>query len=214
MKPKILLIGAGGHCKVVLDLLLNSKDYTVAGILDLPDRLHDQVFGVSVIGSDADLPKFFRKGIRYCFVTIGSVGDCRVRVKLYNLAQKAGFKFPNLIHSSAMVSSQVVLGEGNYIAPGVIINAGTRIGNNCIINTGAIIEHDCKLGDFVHISPGVILSGAVSIADYTHVGTGSLAIQNVKIGANTVIGAGSVITKDIPAGVIAYGSPCKEQKNA
>lgn len=214
MKPKLLLIGAGGHCRVILDLLFVSKEYEVAGIIDLPQRLNNIVSGAPVVGTDGDLPKFFKKGIKHCFISMGSVGDPQLRVKLYGLARKIGFIFPNLIHPSALVSLQIKLGEGNYIAPGVIINAGTFIGNNCIINTGSIIEHDCKLGDFVHISPGVILSGGVSIGSNTHVGTGSLVIQNLKISEKTIIGAGSVITKNIRSGIIAYGNPCKERRNA
>lgn len=211
MKRKLLLIGAGGHCRVILDLLLQVKEYEIAGILDLKERVGDNVFGVPVVGTDLDLPKFFKKGIKYCFISVGSVGDPRVRIKLYNLARKAGFIFPNLIHPSALISPRASLGVGNYIAPGVIINANAQIGNQCIINTGAIIEHDCKLGDFVHVSPGSVLSGTVNIGDGSHIGTGSFVVQNLTIGARTVIGAGSVITKNIRGGVIAYGNPCKEK---
>lgn len=212
MKYKLLLIGAGGHCKVILDLLLNSQEYEVAGIIDLKERLRDNVFGVKVIGTDSDIPKFYKKGIRHCFISIGSVGNAGLRAKMYNTARRSGFIFPNLVHPSALISYRASLGEGNYIAPGAVINAGARIGNNCIINTGAIIEHDCKLGDFVHLSPGSILSGGVTVGDYSHVGTGSVIIQNLEIGANVIIGAGSVVAKNIRKNMIAYGNPCKERK--
>ncbi len=212
MKHKLLLIGAGGHCKVILDLLLKSKEYDVVGIIDLKERIGDNVFGIPVVGTELDLPKFSKKGVKYCFISVGSIGNSSLRAKLYDLARKVGFIFPNLIHPSALVSFQAVLGNGNYIAPGVIINAGTQIGNNCILNTGAIIEHDCKLGDFVHISPGAVLSGDVKIGDHSHIGTGSVVIQGLKIGAMVMVGAGSVITRNIRSGVIAYGNPCKERK--
>ncbi|MDP8213483.1 MAG: acetyltransferase [Candidatus Zapsychrus exili] len=212
MKNKILLVGAGGHCKVVLDLLRNIKEYEVAGIIDLKENLKTKVLGVSVVGTDSDLMHSFESGIKHCFISVGSVGNPHVRIKLFNLAEKAGFVFPNLISPSALVSSSAILGQGNYVAPGVIINAETCIGNNCIINTGAIIEHDCKIGNFVHLSPSVILSGGVTIGDCAHVGTGSVVIQNLKIGANVIVGAGSVVTKDIRKNMIAYGNPCKERK--
>jgi len=212
MKHKILLIGAGGHCRVVLDLLRHIKGYEVAGIIDLKENLGAKAFGVSVIGTDMDLPHFFKSGINYCFISIGSVGNPHVRIKIFNLAKKIGFVFPNLISSNAKVSSDVILGQGNYVAPGVIINAGASIGNNCIINTGAIAEHDCTLGDFVHLSPGVILSGGVTIGDCAHVGTGSVVIQNLKIGANAMVGAGSVVTKNVRKNMIVYGNPCKGRK--
>ncbi|MFA5339654.1 MAG: acetyltransferase [Candidatus Omnitrophota bacterium] len=212
MNKKILLIGAGGHCKVVLDLLLSTKEYGVAGIIDIKGRLGDRILDVPVSGSDLDLPRFFKKGVRYCFITVGSVGDTRLRVKLYNLAKKSGFTFPNLISPHALVSSYALLGEGNFIGPRVTINAGSQIGDNCILNTGAIVEHDCNIGDFVHLSPGSVLSGGVSIGSHSHIGTGSIVIQNVKIGERTVIGAGSVVTGDIRKGMVAYGNPCKEKK--
>ncbi|MFA4934082.1 MAG: acetyltransferase [Candidatus Omnitrophota bacterium] len=212
MKHKILLIGAGGHCKVILDLLAQAKSYEIAGIIDLKERLGFEVFGTPVIGTDGDLPRFFKFGIRYCFIAVGSIGNPCLRIKLYNSAKRSGFLFPNLISSDARVSSRVILGEGNYIAPGAIINAGTQIGNNCILNTGVIIEHDCRIGDFVHLSPGSILSGGVNIGNGSHIGTGSVIIQNIQIGEKTVIGAGSVVTKNIRKRMVAYGNPCKERK--
>jgi sugar O-acyltransferase (sialic acid O-acetyltransferase NeuD family) len=212
MNKKILLIGGGGHCKVVLDMLLSSGEYEIAGIIDIRERFGDRIFGVPVNGSDPDLPRFFKKGVKHCFISVGSVGDTRLRVKLYDLARKSGFTLPNLVSPHALVSSRALLGEGNFIGPGVTVNAGSKIGNNCILNTGVIVEHDCKIGDFVHLSPGSVLSGGVSIGSHSHIGTGSIVIQGVKIGERTVIGAGSVVTGDIRKGVIAYGNPCKEKK--
>jgi len=212
MKTKLLLIGAGGHCKVILDLLFGSEKYDVSGIIDLKERVSGNIFGVPVIGTDSDLPKFFKKGIKHCFISVGSVGDSDLRAKLYGLAREAEFIFPNLIHPSALVSSKSMMGHGNYVAPGAILNAGARIGNNCIINTGVIVEHDCKVGDFVHLSPGSILSGNVIVGDRSHLGAGSVVIQGLEIGANVIIGAGSVVAKNIQKNTIAYGNPCKERK--
>lgn len=212
MKNKILLIGAGGHCKVVLDVLFSNKEYEVAGIVDLKDLIGSKVLGIPVIGTDPDLPRFFKAGIKNCFITVGSIGRSKTRVNLYNIAKRAGFAFPNVVSPSALVSSQAILGHGNYIAPGVIINAGAKLGSNCIVNTGAIIEHDCTVGDFVHLSPGSILSGGVTIGDHSHIGTGSVVIQNLEIGTNVIVGAGSVVTKNVHKNTVAYGNPCKERK--
>jgi sugar O-acyltransferase (sialic acid O-acetyltransferase NeuD family) len=212
MKNKILLIGAGGHCKVVLDVLSSNKEYDVAGIVGFQHLVGTKVLGVSIIGTDLDLPRLFKAGIRNCFIAVGSVGSPKTRVDLYNTAKRAGFSFPNIVSPRALVSSQAVLGQGNYIAPGAIINAGAKLGSHCIINTGAIIEHDCTLGDFVHLSPGAILSGGVTVGDLSHIGAGSVVIQNLEIGAQVMVGAGSVVTKNVRKNIIAYGNPCKERK--
>jgi sugar O-acyltransferase (sialic acid O-acetyltransferase NeuD family) len=193
-------------------MLLKSKEYKAAGIIDVKKRSRGNVFGIRVVGTDSSLPSFFKKGVKYCFIAVGSIGNPALRVKLYNIAREYGFLFPNLIHPSAIISARAALGEGNYIGPGVIINAGTKIGNNCIINTGALIEHDCVIEDFVHIAPGVILSGNVFIDKNTHVGTGSSVIQGITIGMNSVIGAGSVVVKNISSGSLAFGNPCKVKK--
>jgi sugar O-acyltransferase (sialic acid O-acetyltransferase NeuD family) len=212
MKKKILLIGAGGHGKVVLDALLAQKEYVVAGIIDVKKLVGTKVLGGEVIWTDADLPRLFKSGIKYCIIAVGSIGDPGLRVKLSETAKGVGFSFPNVISPKAVVSPHAVLGEGNYVAPGAIINAGTRIGNHCIINTGAIVEHDCVIHDFVHLSPGAVLSGGVAVGDQSHIGSGSVVVQYLKIGSKVMIGAGSVVTKDVPDGIKAFGNPCRERK--
>lgn len=212
MKEKILLIGAGGHCKVVLDVLFSDKKYQVAGIVAFKELIGSKVLGVPVIGTDQDLPRFFKAGIKNCFIAVGSIGDPKTRVNLYKTAQQAGFVFPNVISSNALISPEAVLGDGNYIAPGVTINAGAKIGCQCIVNTGAIIEHDCVIGDFVHLSPGAILSGGVTVGNLSHIGAGSVVIQSLNIGSQVMVGAGSVVTKDVGKNKTVYGNPCKERK--
>jgi len=208
----IILLGAGGHCKVVLDSVLDQKKFKVVGIIDVPSKVGAKVLGVPIVGSDSDLPKYRKKGIGNCFLTIGSIGNPELRIGLYKLAKRAGFKFPNIISLDAIVSPYIKLGEGNYIAPGAIVNAGAVIGDNCIVNTGAIVEHDCILGDFVHISPGSILSGGVQVGNNTHIGSGASVIQYIKIGSGAFIGAGSVVTKNIGNKILAFGNPAKKQR--
>ncbi|MDD5131501.1 MAG: acetyltransferase [bacterium] len=213
MKQKILLLGSGGHCRVIIDLLLQLRKYEIAGLIDLKKRKGSEIFGFPVIGTDIDLSRLFRSGIKYCFIAVGSIGDPSVRVKLFKKASELGYIFPNLISPEAVVSRLASFGAGNYIAPGVIINAGARIRQHCIINTGAIVEHDCQIGDFAHLSPGAVLSGGVSVGNYSHIGSGTVVIQNVKIGNHTVIGAGSVVTKNVGSHIVAWGNPCKKRKD-
>lgn len=212
MKPGILLIGAGGHCKVIIDSLLVIRKYRIAGIIDLKKHKEKKFFGIPVVGIDSQLSLLRQKGIKFCFICVGSIGDPTARIRLYNLAKEAGFLFPNLISPYALVSDYAVLGEGNYIAPRVVINAGAEIGNNCIINTGVIVEHDCKIGDFVHIAPGSVLNGNVSVGNYSHIGAGSTLLQGIKIGKKTIIGAASLVLKNIDNKKVAYGNPCEERK--
>lgn len=211
-KRKIILIGGGGYCKVVIDTILSENKYEIVGVTDLKEKRGEKILGISMIGTDDDIEKYFKKGVKFCFITIGSIGKPCLREKLYIKAKKIGFKFPNIIHSNSAISKYIEIGEGNYIAGGTVINAGVSIGNNCIINTGCIIDHDCKIKDFIHIAPGVVLSGGVKIGKYSHIGTGSSIIQYINIGENTIIGAGSVVVKNIPSNVVAYGNPCKRIK--
>lgn len=206
----IILIGGGGHCKSVIDSISKSKDFNIIGILDLPDKVGEEILGVKIIGTDDQLEYYFKNGVKYAFLTAGSIGDVSLRRKLYTVALDIGYIFPSIIDSTAIISDSVKIGYGSFIGKGVIINSNTIIGNNCIVNTGVIIEHDCYIGDFCHIAPGSTLSGGVNIGENSHVGTNSTIIQNINIGENTVIGAGSVVIRDIRNNRRAYGNPCRE----
>lgn len=205
---KILLIGGGGHCKVVIDATRLSGGYDIVGIVDLPENVGKTLCGVPIIGDDSKLEKIFGQGVKYCIITVGSVGDSKIRQKLYKLSKARQFELVNVIHPSAIIDKSVKMGKGNFISAGVIINSEAQIGNNCIVNTGAIIEHDCIIGDNVHIAPGVVMSGGVFIGANSHIGTGSSIIQSIVIGKNVMIGAGSNVVKNIKNNVTAFGNPC------
>ena len=209
----IILIGGGGHCKSVIDTLQKSTQFNIKGIIDLKEKVGSLINDVKIIGDDNDLEKIFKNGIKYAFITIGSIGNPAKRIQLFEKAKKIGFKFPCIIDSTAIIARNVIFDEGTFVGKRVIINSNTKVGRNCIINSGAIIEHDCQIGDDVHIAPGVVLSGNVYIGINTHVGTNSTIIQGIKIGKNTLIGAGSVLVKNISKNKKAYGNPCKEVEN-
>ncbi|MBN1914125.1 MAG: acetyltransferase [Candidatus Omnitrophica bacterium] len=212
---KIILVGGGGHCRVVIETILKQKKYRIAGIIDLPDKIGEEVLSLPVIGCDKDLGNFFKKGIKNCFISLGSVGDPALRIKLALRVKRIGYCLPNIIHPDSSVSGYASLGEGVYIGCNAAVNPGAVIGDNCIINTGAIVEHDCKLGDFVHIASGAVLSGGVTVGKNSHIGTGSCVIGYLKIGQDTVIGAGSVVVKSIGDKSVAFGTPCRRiRKNA
>lgn len=206
----IILIGGGRHCKSVIDTMNGLNKYNIIGIIDKEDKLGTEIRGIKVIGTDERLEYFYNKGIKFAFLTIGSIGDTTLRRKLYTMAVDIGYTFPNIIDQTAIISEQIKIGSGNFIGKGVIINADTVIGDHCIFNTGSIIEHDCYVGNFCHIAPGSTLSGGVKIGKNTHIGTNATIIQNVIVGSDTIVGAGSVLLKNIGDNKKAYGNPCRE----
>ena len=208
---KIVLIGAGGHCKSVLDSLLELNTYEVVGITDIKNDF--EIMGVKVIGSDNILEDLFKSGINNAFISLGSIGDTTIRRKIYNNLKKIGFNLPSIIDKTAIVSKYATVEEGVFIGKGAIINADSYIENNSIINSGSIIEHECRIGEFVHIAPGVAMSGGVQIGNDSHIGTGTSIIQGILIGKNSIVGAGSVIVNDIGDNCKVYGNPGRKVCN-
>lgn len=206
----IILIGGGGHCKSIIDTIRVVEKYNIIGILDVKEKVGEQIYGIDIIGEDNDLEYYYRRGIKNAFVSLGSIENSELRRKLYLQAYSIGFEFPNIIDSSCIISKSVQLGVGNFIGKGVIINSDVIINNNCIINTGSIIEHDCIIGDFCHIAPGVVMCGNVTVGKNTHIGSNATIIQNIKIDNNNIIGAGSVVIKGIRANQKSVGNPCRE----
>jgi len=212
MKKKLILFGGGGHSESIIDSIYTMDLFKIIGIIDKKEKQETYVSGVKIIGEEQDLEYYFQKGIRNIVIAIGSIGNIEKRLNVYNICKKIGYQFPNIIDKSAVLSNNIIIGEGNFIGKSAIINANVHIGNGCIINTGSIIEHDCTIEDFVHISPGSVLCGSVVIKKHTHVGANSTIIQNVTIGEDTLIGAGSLVLKDIASCKVAYGSPAKEER--
>ncbi|SFV02714.1 acetyltransferase [Butyrivibrio sp. INlla21] len=204
---KILLVGGGGHCKSVLDSLLSLNAYSEIGIID--SNVGDRIMGISVIGCDDDLPKLIEQGWTDAFVTVGSIGNTKVRHRLYDMLKSIGFNTPSIVDPTAIIAKDVVIDDGTFIGKGAIVNAETRIGCCSIINSGAIIEHECVIGAFCHISTGATLCGQVTISDDTHIGAGTVIRQCIEIGSNSLVGCGSVVVNNIPSNVKAYGNPCK-----
>ena len=206
-KKRLLLIGGGGHCRSVLDSVCSANKYDRIGIID--NKILSSDLSVPIIGKDSDLPDLLDEGWTDAFISVGSVGDTRLRRKLYRMVKDIGFAVPVIVDPSAVVSADSVIEEGVFIGKRSVVNSGTTIGTGSILNTGAVIEHDCKIGDFSHISTGSILCGNVFVGMDSHIGAGSVVRQEVNIGNNVLIGAGSVVVGDVPDSVKAYGNPCR-----
>lgn len=211
MKKKILLVGGGGHCHSVLDSLLSLDEYDEIGIVEREgvSNIGSPFLGIYVVGTDGDLPQLFSEGWNEAVVTLGSVGNTAGRRKIYKHLEEIGFKLPVVIDKSAVIARDVMIEDGAYIGKNTVVNSGSSIGVCAIINTGTIVEHNCEIGDFVHISPGATVCGNVTIGSDSHIGAGTTVIQQISVGHHTLVGAGSVVVRDIPAGVKAYGNPCK-----
>jgi sugar O-acyltransferase (sialic acid O-acetyltransferase NeuD family) len=195
-KP-VLILGAGGHAKVVADALIQTGN-EILGFLT-PDKIPgSKFFRYGILGDDSVVDKYSPDNVVLAN-GIGSLPHQHLRWSLAAKMRQKGFTFLTVIHPSTIIANDVRLDEGVQIMAGVVIQPSSHIGKDTIINTGVMIDHDCKVGENCHIAPGVVCSGKVYIASNSHLGTGTAVIQDVSIGENCVIAAGSVIYKDIPS---------------
>jgi UDP-perosamine 4-acetyltransferase len=206
---KIILVGAGGHCKVIIDIIKSNGKFEIVGITDKEVSPGNNILGVPIIGDDSVLPDVYKSGVRNAFVCIGALNNLKVRDKIQKNLNNIGFETPILIHPKAIVSPFAKIKSGTCVMAGAVINPGTTIAENCIINSGAVIEHDCNIGRNVHISPRACICGGVSIKEHSHIGAGSTIIQSINIGREVKIGAGAVVISDIGENVTAVGIPAK-----
>ncbi len=203
----LLLWGAGGHGKVVLDVARASMLYApIAFVDDGFDPARGEVCGAVVLGSPDELESLLAGGRESLVV---SIGNNEARARCFEIATRMGFARPALVHATAVVSSSARLGPGTVVMPRAVVNAGAEIGDNAIINTAAVVEHDCRIGDHVHISPGVLLGGGVTVRAFAHLGLGAIALPGAEIGEGAVVGAGSVILRNVPSGMTVAGVPAR-----
>lgn len=208
----IILLGAGDHAKVLLDILLEQGE-NVIGLADKSIPKETLIYGIPVIGDDNAVLQYKTDAVELVN-GIGSIGDTSLRRKVFESLKEKGYKFKTVIHSSAIISKRSKIGEGVQLLAGSIVNTEAEIGDNTIINTKSSIDHGCVIGKHCHIAPGCSFSGCVKIGDGTHVGTGSVIIQGITIGNNVLLGAGSVVVKDIEDNSKAYGVPAKMKKKS
>ncbi len=212
MSNSIILVGGGGHCKVIIDILKENNDYDEILISDLKENIGKEILGIKIEYTDDQLEDLYKKGYKNAFVSIGKVEINEQRGKLFNKIKNIGFNTPVIVSKSPNVSQYSKIGGGTLIGKNVVINPGTQIGENCIINTGSIIEHDCIIEDNVHIGPGAILSGGTYVGKNSFIGTGAIIIQNINISQETLIGAGAVVVKDINEPGVYVGNPARRIK--
>lgn len=201
-------VGAGGHAKVVIDILRQDGRYEVVALVD-PVRVGQSLAGIPIIGGDEQLPQIYAQGVTAAFIGVGSVGDNTLRRRLYEQALAMGFSLVNAIHPRAIVAPSVACGSGVAIMAGAILNPDTVLGPNVIVNTGAIVDHDCHIGAHSHISPGAVLAGGVRTGIGAHIGVGATVRQGIVVGDGAVVGAGAVVVRDVPPRVVVIGVPAR-----
>ncbi|MEO8234885.1 MAG: acetyltransferase [Flavobacterium sp.] len=195
MENNIILYGASGHCKVIIDIL-QSNNQIIKVVIDDAPKLN-RILGFSILNAS----EFDFSSIQNMIL---SIGNNKVRKKI---SDKYQANFVTAIHPKSIISKSVIIGKGSVVMAGVIINSDTKIGNHCIVNTGAIVEHDCIISNFVHICPNASLAGAVVVGEGSQIGIGATIIQGIKIGKWVTVGAGSVIIKDVPDYSVIVGNP-------
>tara|TARA_A100001015_G_scaffold299295_1_gene383171 strand:- start:190 stop:768 length:579 start_codon:yes stop_codon:yes gene_type:complete len=189
---KIILIGGGGHCKSVIDVIEQEARFQIAGIVDKPELLGTKILGYPVIGNDFDL-EILAKKYYYSLVTVGQIKSSLLRIKLFDLANKAGFTLPSIISPKAYVSKHSKIGNGTIVMHHAIVNANVFIGDNCIINSKALIEHDCSISNNCHISTNAIINGEVKIKSQCFIGSNVTIKDNTTIKENSFIKAGTLV---------------------
>ncbi len=209
---QVVIIGAGGHGKVVLDILRAAGQFQPVGFVDADIRLAGtKVGGVPVLGPSNVLPKLRQQRVAHAIVAIG---DNRTRQRYLAAIEAEGFELVSAIHPRSFVSPTARLGRNVVVCPGASIITEARIGDGTIINTGAIVEHECELAEAVHVAPGACLAGRVRIGACAFIGIGAQVIQCLAVGDGATVGAGAVVLQDVPDGATVVGVPARIVKVA
>jgi len=207
---KLLILGCGGHGRVIADIVEKNNHYSSIFFLDKKIESSNKFktnFNKNIIGDiSIDNLRKFSNEFSHAFV---GIGDNKVRLKWLEVLQKLGYFIPNVIAPSAEISRYADIGEGCFINTNVVIQCNTRIDSGCIINTSSSIDHDSLIKKGTHISPGVNIAGNVHIGENTWIGIGSKIIENINIGDNVIVGAGSLVLKNVQSNVVTFGNPAK-----
>jgi UDP-perosamine 4-acetyltransferase len=200
----ILVVGAGGHAKVVIELI-RAGGGRIAALIDA-DPTPREVLGCAVVGDDDALPRLRAEGLTHAFVALG---ENRLRARLAARLRTLDFVLANAVSPGAHISPSAVIGAGVAIMAGAAINAEARLEDLVIVNTGAVVDHDCRLAEACHVGPGSTLAGDSRVGRLALIGAGCTLVPGVSVGDGAVVGAGSCVVRDIKPGVLALGVPAR-----
>ena len=209
MKKSIVIVGGGGHAKVLISVVKKLKTFDLVGYTDLKDN--GPILGAAFLGTD-DILKDLNKahGSLSGVIGLGSVRVSDKRRQLWDMLNREGYELPFIVSPDAVVNESVSIGEGTVVLDGAVINTGSRIGRNCVINTNSTVEHDCEIGDHAHVASGATLGGGVKVGENAMVGAGATVIQYVSICPECMVGAGAVVIKDISETGTYVGNPARK----
>jgi sugar O-acyltransferase (sialic acid O-acetyltransferase NeuD family) len=191
IKKDIILIGGGGHCRSCIDVIELEGKFNIIGIVDLPEKIGENILNYPIIASDSDLVNFINKEI-YFFITIGQIGSAEKRISIYSKLKSLNVNIPFIISPDSYVSKYSTISRGTIIMHNCIVNACSIIGENCIINNKALIEHDVTIGSHCHISTGAIINGGVNVGEGTFFGSGAVSKHYIDIPNNSFVKANSI----------------------
>ncbi len=191
MTKQLILIGGGGHCKACIDVIEQSKQFDIIGILDNRLSVGEQVLGNTVLGKDSDIVKYCQQGV-YFLITVGHIKSYKVRKKLYELVSNNGGKHAIVISPRAYVSSSAVIGQGTIVMHDALVNVDANVGVNCIVNTKALIEHDAVIENHCHISTASVVNGGTLIREGSFLGSNAVTKEYVETMQADFINAGSL----------------------
>lgn len=195
---ELLIIGAGGHAKTIIDLVRQASHYHLAGLVAQPPPAVSEVLGVPVLGGEEVLQSLYDKGICLMVNGVGAINHNRIRHEVFVRMAERGFAFPRIVHPKAIVEPSAEIEGGVQVFGMAFVGSASRVGFGAIINTGAIVSHDCKIGDLAHLTPGVVLAGSVEVGSGALIGMGVTTAVGVKIGEWARIGNGARINGDVP----------------
>ncbi len=191
MKEKIILVGGGGHCHSCIDVIEADGTYDIVGIIDVADKVGEQVLGYSVIASDEKLPELVEEGAAF-LVTVGQIKSSSLKRTLFDKLNSLGAILPSIISPRAYVSRHAFIGRGTIVMHDALVNAGAWVGSNCILNSKSLVEHDARVGDHCHISTGAVINGNVQVGDGVFVGSNAVTVQGTIIAPDSFVRAGSL----------------------
>ncbi len=205
----IVIFGASGHAKVIIDIIENEGKYKIAGILDRTNTPGDIKLGYNILGRESDLPNCIQEHALVGGVI--AIGDNSIRARVAGSVSEIvpEFKFVTTVHPRAVIAGSASLGDGTVVMAGVVVNPYCLVGRHCILNTNASLDHDSVMAEFSSLGPAATTGGNVTIGAFSAIGIGATIVHGISVGKQTVIGAGATVLNNIDDNKISYGVPAK-----